>query len=234
MGTMTLAEFRANCNEWTGTFTTPCGDWEPLGATALTAAGWGDRAGGAVSAVERAPQNTGTLWAATSNGRVFISKNAAADPASAVTFLRLDSLSTVDPERFITGLTIDPQNSNRAWIAYSGFSAATPTTPGHIFRVTYDPSSGNATWTSLDGSLGDLPLTDVARDDENGDLYVSSDFGVLRKHGGGPWVTAADGMPNVEVAGLTMVSEDSDRHGDDLILYAASHGLGAWKLEIDH
>jgi hypothetical protein len=239
MGTMTLEEFRANCNEFTGSFTTPCGDWAPLGTTPLNAAGWGDRAGGSVAAVERAATDESTLWAATTTGRVFISRNADADPASAVTFTRLDSLSTVDPDRFVTGVTIDPENANHVWISYSGFSAATPSTPGHIFSVTYNPSNGTATWTSLDGSLGDLPLTDVARDDVNGDLFVSSDFGVLRKSGNGPWVVAASGMPKVEVAGLTLVPEeedDDDRPGrrNDRILYAASHGLGAWKLELRH
>jgi hypothetical protein len=230
MGSMTLDEFRQHCNEFTGDFTVTCGDWEPLGTVPLTAADWGDRAGGAVAAVERTAEDTSTLWAATTNGRVFISTNADADPASAVTFTRLDSLSTASPGRFITGITIDPDNANHAWISYSGFSAATPSTPGHIFSVTYDGT--NATWTSLDGSLGDLPLTDVALDDVNGQLYVSSDFGVLRRSGGS-WIVAAPGMPNVEVAGLTIVPSGHPHHPDRL-LYAASHGLGAWRLTIRH
>ena len=54
-----------------------------------------DRTGGAVAAIERAPSNTGTLWAATGTGRVFISDNADAAAAS-VTFTRLD---TVGDER---------------------------------------------------------------------------------------------------------------------------------------
>jgi hypothetical protein len=230
MGSMSLEDFRANCNEFTGTFAVPCGDWAALGTTPLTAAGWGDRAGGAVSIVERAATDTSTLWAATTIGRVFISKNADADPASAVTFLRLDQLSTADPDRFPTGLTIDPDNANHVWISYSGFNASTPATPGHIFSVTYNPGNGTATWTSLDGSLGDLPLTDVAFDDVGNDLYVSSDFGVLRRQGG-TWVEAASGMPKLEVAGLTIVDGD---HPGDKFLYAASHGMGAWKLEIDN
>ena len=152
MGSMTLEEFRGHCNEFTGDFAVQCGDWEPLGTTSLTSAGFGDRNGGAVAAVERATHDTSTLWAATTTGRVFISANADADPASAVTFLRLDSLSTADPDRFITGITIDPANANHAWISYSGFSAATPTTPGHIFSVTYDPGAGTATWTASTAS----------------------------------------------------------------------------------
>jgi hypothetical protein len=239
MGTMTLAELRQHCNELTGDFAVPCGDWVELGPTPLTAAGWGDRTGGAMAAVERATTDTSTLWAATTNGRVFITSNSDADPASSVAFVRLDSLSTADPERYVTGIFIDPHNANHAWISYGGFTAATPTTPGHIFSVTYDPGAGTATWTSRDGSLGDLPLTDVAVDGNT--LYVSSDFGVLKRKGSGAWTAAASGMPNVEVAGLTLVPGDDDHghgnghgHNDDTILYAASHGLGAWKLELKH
>ena len=234
MGTMTLAELRQHCNELTGDFAVPCGDWVELGPTALTAAGWGDRSGGAMAAVERATTDTSTLWAATTNGRVFITDNADADPAGDVTFVRLDSLATNAPGRYVTGIFIDPDNENHAWISYSGFTAATPATPGHIFSVTYNPGNGTATWTSLDGSLGDLPLTDVVQDDPSGDLYVSSDFGVLKRSGNGPWTAAAPGMPNVEVAGLTYVPGEGHGHHADRIVYAASHGLGAWKLQLKH
>ena len=235
VGTYTLAEFRQHCNENTGDFDPnfPCGDWIALGSPALTAAGWGDRAGGATAAVERATTDTSTLWAATTNGRVFITSNADAEPASSVAFVRLDSLAANSPGRYVTGIFIDPDNENHAWISYSGFNAATPATPGHIFSVTYDPGAGTATWDSLDGSLGDLPLTDVVQDADSGDVYVSSDFGVL-KSDGGPWAVAAPGMPNVEVAGLTYVPASGHGHHADRIVYAASHGLGAWKLQLKH
>lgn len=39
------------------------------------------------------------------------------------------------------------------------------------------------------------------------------------------WRLAAPGMPNVEVAGLTIVQKERR-------LYAASHGLGAWLLRL--
>ena len=41
-------------------------------------------------------------------------------------------------------------------------------------------------------------------------------------------------MPNVEVAGLTYVPGDGHGHHADRIVYAASHGLGAWKLQLKH
>src|SRR5206468_7744895 len=84
------AFLEANCPEFTTAGNNPaCGDFVrigPSGATDLTSAAYGaDRAGAFVSAVERAPGNTGTMWAATNTGRVFITDNAtASNPASVV------------------------------------------------------------------------------------------------------------------------------------------------------
>ncbi|MCI0447148.1 exo-alpha-sialidase, partial [bacterium] len=235
IGTMTQQEFRQHCNEWTGDFTVVCGDWEPLGdpsaAGQLTDASYGDRNGGFVAAVERTASDNSTLWAATSTGRVFVSSNADAVPASSVTFTRIDGFSIADPQRFVTGIYIDPANSNQAYVSYSGFSANTPTEPGHVFLVNYDPVGATATWTSLDGtgpgSLGDIPITDVVFDSATGDLYASNDFGVLREDAaaGINWQLAAPGMPNVETPGLTIVTADRK-------LYAATHGRGAWVLDL--
>ena len=226
LGTMTLAEFRLHCNEWTGDFAVPCGDWVQLGPTTLTDASLGDRSGGNVAAVERATSDTSTLWAATTTGRVFVSKNANAADAGAVSFVRIDSSAANDPGRFVTGIYIDPANANRAWISYSGFNGATPLTPGHVFEVTYNLGAGTATWTDRSYDLGDLPTTDVVRDDATGDLYASSDFGVFRLASGATsWTPAAPGMPNVSVAGLTIVPGARK-------LYAATHGLGAWLLNL--
>lgn len=223
--------FREQCNEWFGEFAVPCGDWEPLGipgvAGRLTGTAYGaDRTGGFVVAVERATADPSTLWAATQTGRLFISKNADADPVTAVVISRLDGLVTNDPTRFISGIHIDQTNPNRAWISYAGFNAATPTTPGHVFRVTYNPTAGTVTWVDVSHDLGDIPVTDVARDDHRGDLYASTDFGVFKLPSGTTeWVTAAPGLPNVEVAGLTLAPTARK-------LYAATHGLSAWLLNL--
>ena len=227
LGSRTVAEANAVCNEWTGTgpFGT-CGDWERLGATPLTDAAWGDRAGTAMAAIARTTADTSTEWAATTRGRVFVSKDVDADPASAVTWTRLDDDSATSPGRFVSGIAVDPADPNRAWVSYSGYSSSTPTTPGHVFEVVYDPGSGMSTWTDWSNDLGDIPITGIAYDDVTGDLYVSSDFGVMRLAGGTTsWTLAASGMPNVEVAGLTIVPGKR-------ILYAATHGLSAWRLNL--
>ncbi len=228
------AYLEANCPEFTTPGNQPgCGDFVIIGngipSTRLTSSAWGDRSGGTVAAVARTSTDSSTMWAATSTGRVFFSSNADAAAASVV-WERLDSSSTVDPNRFVSGVTIDPANSNHAWISYSSYSSLTSTTPGHVFEVTRTAPS-TATWTSLDGSgataFPDFPATAIARD-SNGDLYVANDWGVLHNVGGNPangWVVAGSGLPMVEVAGLTIVPSAR-------VLYAATHGRSAWKLTL--
>lgn len=224
LGGRSIAEAQRICNTWTGTFEDTCGDWELLGPTPLTSTGWGNRDGGAVTAVERTKADARTAWAATSTGRLFVSRNVAAPVASAVRWTRVDLPST--PNRFVSSVYVDPRDANQAWVSFSGYNLSTPGEPGHVFRVVFDPASGRASWTDLSYDLADLPITDLVRDDVTGDLYASSDFGVLRLPAGTTsWRTAARGLPNVEVAGLTILPGKR-------ILYAASHGLGAWRLDL--
>ncbi|MFG3420408.1 exo-alpha-sialidase [Micromonospora sp. NPDC047730] len=222
LGDRSLAEADRICNTWTGTFEAQCGDFAPLGTVNLTDAAWGDRAGGAVSVVERVATDSSTAYAATSTGRVFVSRNVDAEPAAAVTWTRIDTAAT--PNRFVTSIHVDPADPARAWVSYSGFNSNTPATLGHAFEVKL--AGTGATWADRSYDFGDQPITDLVRDDVTGDLYAATDFGVLRlARGSTTWVKAARGMPNVEVAGLTVVPGKR-------VLYAASHGLGAWQLAL--
>jgi hypothetical protein len=186
-------------------------------------------AGGNVAALARTPSDTSTLWATTTTGRVFISKNADTTNTS-FTFTRLDTLDANSPGRFVSGIVVDPADPNHAWISYSSYSSLTPATPGHVFSVTHDQGAGTATWTNLDGSRAtafpDFPATAIAFDSLTGDLYVANDRGVLRRaNGSSDWVIAGTGLPMVEVAGLTIVPSARK-------LYAATHGGGAWQMTL--
>jgi hypothetical protein len=226
LGTRSLAEANRICNTWTGTFEATCGDWAELGSNRLTDAFWGTRAGGGVAAIERTRANHSSAWAATTTGRLFVTSNVDVEPASAVTWTRLDDDFASSPNRFVSSISVDPANGNHAWVSYSGFGSNTPGTPGHVFEVTFDPAAGTSSWVDRSFDFGDQPVTDLVRDDPTGDLYASTDFGVLRLAAGTTtWTKAAPGMPNVEVAGLTIVPGTR-------ILYAASHGLSAWRLNI--
>jgi hypothetical protein len=218
-----------------------CGDWIPLGVDYpfapntnpsspnrqpgdLTSTFYGlDRAGGIIVSAERTPADRGTLWAATSFGRLFVSKNADA-AGRAVQFTRIDN--AVTPNRFVTRIVVDRANPNAALVSYSGFNALTASTPGHVFRVVFDPVSGQASFASLDFDLGDLPINTLAYDDVRGDIYAGTDFGPLMlRLGSNTWEPAGVGFPEVLMVDLEIVPEKR-------LLVAATHGLGIFYMTL--
>jgi hypothetical protein len=77
------------------------------------------------------------------------------------------------------------------------------------------------------GPLGDLPITGLAYDAKSGLMYASTDFGVLVQGNvrSSSWRQAAPGMPMVEVAGLTLDTQNR-------VLYASTHGRGIYSLKL--
>src|SRR5256714_1882769 len=225
-----------HCNEFTGDFTVQCGDWEFLDGATLTSSTRGTRSGCAIGWISRTTADTSTLWASTTQGRLFVSKNADTAPASSVVFNRIDQTDASSPPRAISSISIDPGNANRAYVSYLSFNARfgnvgqTPTV-GHVFRVDYNPITMTAVWTNLEGTgtpIGDQPVNGVAFDPVSGDLYASTDFGVVKLAGASPasgWTLAAPGMPVVTVAGLTI--NPGARQ-----LLASTHGRGGYQLTL--
>jgi hypothetical protein len=232
----------ANCRFSGGTGAPVCGDWVPLGVAFpfpagttpesasrrpgdLTADAYGsDRTGGVIVAAERSALDAGTLWAATSAGRLFVSKNAdAAGPE--VLFTRIDTPAT--PNRFVTRIVPDRTDANAAFVSYSGFNALTPSSPGHIFRAVFNPSSRTTTFALLDRDLGDLPINTLAVDDARGDIYAGTDFGVLVLRGGAAaWELAGVGFPEALIVDLDLARSER-------VLVAATHGLGIFYLRLN-
>jgi hypothetical protein len=129
----------------------------------------------------------------------------------------------------VSGIAVDPSDPNHAFISFSGYNAyatASGTATGHVFEVTYNSTTHVATWTNIDKNLGDEPITDIALDSNTDDLFISTDFGVdMLKSGGTQWTPAGANLPPVAVYGLTIDSSAQ-------ILYAATHGRGAWRLQL--
>jgi hypothetical protein len=230
------AFLEAHCNTAVGEFpsdllfTGACGsanDWSPLGASTLTGASFGaTKAGSTISGVNRA-RDGDTMWVGTGAGRVLVSRNANAAAAS-VTFTRIDT--PTQPNRAVSSVTVDPTNPNHALVTFSGYDSTTPATTGHVFDVVFDPAAGTATWTNISYDFGDQPANDGVLDVATGDIYVSTDFGVNRLVSGTQtWIPAADGIPTAAVAGLTLATA---KQNGDRLLYAATHGRGAYRLRL--
>ena len=85
--------------------------------------------------------------------------NAANANPAAVTFTRIDT--PAQPHRFVSGITVDPNDAYHAWVSFSGYSAYDP--GGHVFEVHVNPNTLVATWTDISHDLGDIPVTGIAR-----------------------------------------------------------------------
>jgi len=204
----------------------PCGDWQPLGNNLTQGSAINDRGGEFVVAAVRAPSDTNTMWTATRVGRVWVSADVDAANPSNVHFYRIDTPAT--PGRFISGIAIDPADPNHAWISYSGYGAYTPGTPQHVLEARFDPMHHTATFTDRSYDIGDQPVTGIAFFASTGDLYTSTDFGVLRLPAGAShWEQAGTGLPRAAVYGLTLAQNTG-------VLYAATHGRGAYTIQLPH
>lgn len=224
-------DLNTRCNEYFGTFVGLCGDWQPLGGPAgsntagdLVGSAYGaDKSGSYIVAIARGSSSKAPLWVATRRGRLFVSANANAADPSTVTYTRVDTAA--QPKRFISGIAIDPENPRRAFVSFSGYEAYTPTTAGHVFEVVYNSDTGTAQWRDLSAGLGDQPITSIAYDGEQHRIYVATDFGVLVRDEGS-WLAVAAGLPPTAVYQLVL---DQGSH----LLYAATHGRGAYRINTE-
>ena len=253
-----IANYEANCPEFTTFGGQPgCGDFQPLGGPQgsntkgdLTGTVYGiDRTGGSISWLARDKADHGTLWATTSAGRVFVTHNADANGPGTVVWHRIDNATS--PTRFPSSIYPDPANVNHAFVTYSGYNATTPTIPGHVFDVLEGgtaPGSGLFTNLNVEAGTrvfptpthnGDLPLNDIVRDDVMKQLYVATDFGVIRGDNDGQSWSVTQGLPRFEITHLEI--QPSARvptcvglaaENCPAVIYAATHSQGMWRLDL--
>jgi len=119
----------------------------------------------------------------------------------------------------ITGITVDPENSDRVWISFTGFENA--------FKVLYSDDGGD-TWDTADpdGSLQNLPVNDIQYQDGSNDrLFIATDIGVYYKDASMTcWEKYGD-IPNVRVMELK-ISPCNGR------MSAATFGRGIWEVDL--
>src|SRR5262249_25195829 len=109
------------------------------------------------------------------------------------------------------------------------FNAATPQTPGHVFKTT----DGGQSWTDISvgtdptQTLPDSPVNSILIDPSYPNtLYVGTDVGTFVTYNGGAhWTDLGTGMPDVSVWQLDLNPSAPQR-----VLMAGTHGRGALRL----
>ena len=162
------------------------------------------------------------VYVGTGDGRVWLSANAT---SAAPTWTRADTPASglPLPLRPVSAFAVDRSNYRIAYVAYSGFNAASPfSQSGHVFKT----ADGGQHWTDISSNLPDVPVNSIVLDPSNPNaLFVGTDVGPLASYDrGGSWAPLGTGFPLVTVAQL-------DINPYTRLMRAGSYGRGAWSVD---
>jgi photosystem II stability/assembly factor-like uncharacterized protein len=129
------------------------------------------------------------------------------------------------PNRYLSSLAIDPNDSSHVYLAVSGFSRAWNEGPGAGVGHLYESHDGGLTWKDISANLPDIPADSIALT-PNGGVVLGTDLGaVYRAPGKTKWKAIGE-LPAVAVTQVLI--------GPDNKLYAATHGRGIYSTSLNH
>ncbi|MDQ6885285.1 MAG: glycosyl hydrolase [Candidatus Dormibacteraeota bacterium] len=129
------------------------------------------------------------------------------------------------PNRYVAGLTVDPQNPGHVFAVYNGFSRRWIPSAGmgHVFEST----NGGMSFTDVSGNLPDVPSDALVY--SNGHLALGTDIGAFYANESNgaqtSWSRLGTGLPNTSLNNLRL-------NPDGKTLLAATHGRGLWTIPL--
>jgi hypothetical protein len=196
--------------------------WRTNNATAPTVTWTAVRPTGSdtVSAIAVAPGNSNIVYLGQSDGVMQKTTNGL---ATNPTWTNVDNNSSVNPlpDRYITRILIDPNNSNIVYVALGEFE----------FDNLWKSTNGGVTFVSASGSgvtsLPPAPVRGIARHPQDPlRLYAGTDVGIYESENGGQtWLASEAGPADVTIDELRFVI------GTQTLL-AATHGRGLWTADV--
>ncbi|HEX7180475.1 MAG TPA: hypothetical protein VF756_01435 [Thermoanaerobaculia bacterium] len=146
-----------------------------------------------------------------------------------------DSTNAVLPNRAILGVAFDPTNHRTIYAAVGGFNTNTPTTPGHLFQLTWNGSA----WTRSNktGNLPDVPAAAVAVNPHNRkQVFVGTYFGFYYTDdidAAVPvWTRYQWGLPNTIIFYLTIDRGPASSPFLGTTLMAFTYGRGVYAIKL--
>lgn len=174
---------------------------------------------GTVTALGTTEADPNLVYAGTDSGLMWVSRNAMAAPDE-VTWEKLES--PVFPGRWVTRITVDPQNPRVAWASFSGWRS------GDGYPHLVMTKDGGRTWADIVGKrMPQAPINDVIRHPSKKNwLFVATDVGVFRTTNlGKTWLKVGANLPLVPI-------NDIDLPEGSETLYAATYGRSIWTTSL--
>ncbi|MEW5871094.1 MAG: hypothetical protein AB1894_17600 [Chloroflexota bacterium] len=173
--------------------------------------------GSNISAIAIAQGNSDLIWVGHNNGNVYKTTNGT---VASPTWTQVDNNPTALPNRYVSRITIDPNNTNIVYVTFTGFSA------GNVWRTT----DGGSTWNNISGTgataLPSVPVRSLVIHPDNANwLYVGTEIGIFNSSDAGAnWISPHIGPANVSVDELFWM---------DHKLTAATHGRGLYQVDLN-
>jgi hypothetical protein len=175
----------------------------------------------------------------TNDGNVQVGRGLGAGTANSATWTNVTGGNSVLPNRPVLDVTMDPKSMNTAtapvigYAAVGGFNANTPSTPGHVFKVTCDVNCASFTWEDKTGNLPDIPVDSIITNPNfPRQVFAGTDWGLYFTDN----ITAASptwyrfensGLPNVMIWDMQI-----DRGATTLSVWTRSRGAYVWQLPL--
>jgi hypothetical protein len=232
------AECGARCNHimvgtvrvWENTAADTGTTWTQRGPATLVKGTLGNRS--FINQLHYAPQNQTLGIVATNDGNIQVLYGL----GGTTTAVNLTASNVVLPNRPMLDARLDPGTQNTVanpfigYAAVGGFSANTPSTPGHVYRFVCNVNCATFTWQDKSGNLPDIPVDSIMPNPNfPQQVFAGTDFGLYFTNDitapSPTWYRFQNGLPNVMIWSMSV-----DRGNSTLVLATRSRGAYAWPL----
>ncbi len=190
--------------------TNAAGSWTAISADLTNGSGGGNLSFGTIISIDVSPLDSDVLVVGTDDGNVWITQDGGGN---------WTNVSTTLPNLWTTKVLADRADVNAFYVTFSGYRYGEDL--GHVFKT----EDAGVTWTDIGGTLPDIPVNDIVKDRYD-NLFLGTDIGVFASADDGVnWAPFGDNMPEVVVT-------DMHIHEADELLYAATYGRSAYKVDI--
>ena len=171
-------------------------------------------AGPPISAIAIAKGNSDVVWVGHTDGQIYKTVNGT---AGSPVWQRMDHTgpSPLTPQRYCTGITIDPRDSKVVYVTFGGYVR------GNVWKTT----DAGLTWANIGAGLPEAPVRALAvHPRKAGFLYLGAEVGVFASEDAGAvWSPTNEGPTNCSVDDLFWLKET---------LVCVTHGRGMFKIDL--
>jgi uncharacterized repeat protein (TIGR01451 family) len=189
-----------------------------------------------INQVKYSPKFQSVAIVGTNDGNVQIGFNLGTGAAAQANWVNVTDGNNVLPNRPVLGVALDPSasaaNLPAGYAALGGFDQNTPTTTGHVYKVTCAAGCATFNWENKSGNLPNIPVDSIiVNPNFPQQVFAGTDFGLYYtddiRVASPTWYRFNAGLPNAMIWDMAI-----DRGNTTLSLWTRGRGAFAWPLPL--